>query len=199
MSGHEREFAVVERLIGDGFPTAGVDALALAVIKSERQMRRLMTYSVFQSKTFERESIGELRKILAARSRIYFGGLRRGFEMLSGVAIADAFGEQAGDYETDIERVRKYRNKLFHGQLTEDFLDFSQLSELARNLSSSSKLIGDMCEAKIGYKGFDQSYIKGGNPQLVARVTELLPDLDAYKRLLVELEKRHDKPARLGS
>lgn len=188
VNGHEREFAVVEQLIQSGWPTAGVDAASLAIIKTERQMRRLFTHSAFQSAAFERNDVAPLRKALADRRRIGFAEMRRGFEKLSGVEIAAILGDKENGYEAGIARVRRYRNKLFHGQLTEDSLTFGELASLARKLSAWSHDIGAACNAHFGYEGFDRSYVKGYNARLIERATGLLPDLSAYRTLLKILE-----------
>jgi hypothetical protein len=188
MNGHDREFAVVEQLIQSGWPTAGVDALSLAIIKTERQMRRLLTHVAFQSAAFDRSDVAPLRKALASKRHLGFAEMRRGFEYLSGVEIATILGDKAKGYEAGVARVRRYRNKLFHGQLTEDSLTFGELASLARELAAWSHDIGEASNAHFGYEGFDRSYVKGDNIRLIERATGLLPDLGAYRTLLKRLE-----------
>ena len=74
----EDEFATIDILLVSEADTRGVDAFALALIKAERQMRKLFTYVVFQSPAFDTSDVGALRHCLAAR-RVYFGtSSRRG-------------------------------------------------------------------------------------------------------------------------
>lgn len=188
--GHEREFGVVELIIRDGGATAGVDALTLTVIKTERQMRRLMTHAVFQSNAFERKDVAALRDLLVAQRGIYFEQLRKGFELISGLEVADLLADNTGAYDADIDKVRHTRNKLFHGQLTNEMLGTTELLERTRRLLNWSKMLGEACLDRFGYEGFDSSYVKSAHVGLSERATERVPDLGAYGEILIGLQRR---------
>jgi len=49
-----------------------VDPFALALLKAERQMRRLFTHLVYQSSAFDRADVCSLRDVLVENRNIYF-------------------------------------------------------------------------------------------------------------------------------
>ena len=56
------EFAAVDWLVQSGVETSGVDAFALALIKAERQIRRIFTYVIFQNAFDVRPAARRLRR-----------------------------------------------------------------------------------------------------------------------------------------
>ena len=181
---------MVELIVRDGGATAGVDALTLTVIKTERQMRRLMTHAVFQSSAFQRKDVSALRELLVAQRGIYFEHLRKRFELISGLEVADLLEDKTGAYDADIDKVRQTRNKLFHGQLTNEMLGTTELLERTQRLSNWSRLLGEACQQRFGHGGFDSSYVKCANVALNKRASELVPDLAAYGEMLARLQRR---------
>ncbi|MEQ1645449.1 MAG: hypothetical protein ABL959_18510, partial [Pyrinomonadaceae bacterium] len=89
---YDREFATVDLLLDSKTAaTRGVDAFALCIIKMERQLRRLFTFSIFQFPCFTSASIPDLKAALA-REYIYFEDFIKGFEELHPKSIADLIG-----------------------------------------------------------------------------------------------------------
>jgi hypothetical protein len=64
----EAEFATVDLIIRSNAETRGVDAFALALLKAERQIRRLFIHLVYQFPCFGGERIGRLRDTLWANA-----------------------------------------------------------------------------------------------------------------------------------
>ena len=61
MANIDDEFSTIDTLLASEAQTRGVDAFALALIKAERQMRKLFTYLVFQSPAFSAHDIKALQ------------------------------------------------------------------------------------------------------------------------------------------
>jgi hypothetical protein len=69
----EKAFAVIDTIRNDqNSSTQGVDAFSLALIRSERQIRRVFTNLVFQASAFERKDIDRLKNTLTSRRYLYF-------------------------------------------------------------------------------------------------------------------------------
>lgn len=68
------EFVTVDLIKAFNAETGGVDAFALALIKAERQMRKLVTHLVFQFPCFQSNDVIKLRTALANNPRVYFEG-----------------------------------------------------------------------------------------------------------------------------
>ena len=88
----QAEFAVVDLVLASGAATRGVDAFALALIKSERQARRLFTYLVYQHPWCDRAVVPQLRRILARRRGVYFDGVLAGWDALYPRSIEELIG-----------------------------------------------------------------------------------------------------------
>src|SRR5688572_28472349 len=92
MSYHD-EFQTIDLLQDQGCQaeTRGVDAFALAVIKAERQQRKLFTYLIYQYPCFDDTHITALRDALASKL-IFFDGLVRGVDAVSPIKVAAMIG-----------------------------------------------------------------------------------------------------------
>lgn len=91
----EDEFCTVDLIVGSTCETRGVDAFALSLIKAERQMRKLVTYLVYQSPCFSESDISDLRGALGKKHNgVYFSGLENGFNAIYERTIQDLVGNQ---------------------------------------------------------------------------------------------------------
>lgn len=113
----DEEFATVDLVLASCAETRGVDGFALALIKAERQMRKLVTYLVFQSPAFTCNDIEELQAALRAR-KIFFGHFLEAWDELSPRSLRDLVGAEHDRLRHSLDEVRGLRNKIFHGQVT---------------------------------------------------------------------------------
>ncbi|WP_213779558.1 hypothetical protein [Caballeronia sp. dw_276] len=116
---YEQEFMVVDVVLLSDAPTRGVDAFTLAVVKMERQIRKLFTHLVFQSDTFNEVSVEALRASLGAEKHFYFEGIERGVNALFRLTVADLIGNEFGSLLESVDYAIQYRNKILHRQLTD--------------------------------------------------------------------------------
>jgi hypothetical protein len=77
---YEAEFKTVDLIMQSSAKTRGVDAFALALIKAERQIRKLFTHLIYQFPCFGASNVRTLRETLAANRRVYFAGFVNGFD-----------------------------------------------------------------------------------------------------------------------
>lgn len=186
---YSREFATVAVLLDSTAETRGVDAFALCVIKMERQLRRLFTFSVFQFPCFTYGSIKQLKAALAAEKRIYFEGFIKGFEKIHPKSIADLIGAQYTRLHPVLHVVTQYRNKIFHGQLTGQDLSRDALFSHVSDLQEWCKLLGEGACNYMGYEGFGDSFQKAQDSMFVAGYTLTFASVEDYKRLLQTLRR----------
>jgi hypothetical protein len=87
------EFTTVDLLLESKAESRGVDAFALSFIKVERQLRRLLTYLVFQSDALSERDVKNLQNALADRRRVYLNHLMVAWDELCEILLADLVGQ----------------------------------------------------------------------------------------------------------
>jgi hypothetical protein len=186
-----REFETVRLILSSRAATRGVDAFALALIKVERQLRRLVTHLVFQSPCFGPNDIGALRAVLANSSRVYFEGFERGFNGLYSTTIERLLGEKYAELRDQLRVATTYRNKIFHGQVTLEGLSREQLLALVSALETWSNALGEACVREFGYAGFSDSFVKSSTPEVLERLKLCFTGQEDYGAFIREhLERR---------
>ena len=148
-----REFENIDFLIQHPTGTTGVDCFSLSVIKMERQMRRLFTYSIFQFPSFSSKDISALRETLVQQRSAYFEGFIRGFETIHPHSVSDLVGADYAALWPRIEDAIDHRNKIFHGQLTPDSLGTPELLAIVESIRQWCQKLGTGAEAYFGYAG----------------------------------------------
>lgn len=181
------EFQPVDHILRSDHRTKGVDAFTLTYLRAERQVRKLFTHLVFQSEAFNLGNSQALREALYRAPDVSFKKLSNGIHQLAGVAVPDLVGGEFGRLFTVLREAKQYRDKLFHGQLPDQYLSTEKFFELEADIRSWCRLLATGAERDIGYGGFGDSHSKRGRAQIVKRVTGLLPDIAAYGEFLKRL------------
>lgn len=151
------EFATVDAVIGCSAETSGVDAFALSVIKAERQIRKLFTHLVFQSPAFGPADAPTLRKALFDSKGVYFEGFIAGWDALYPRPMSDLVGQKYQSLLTRLNEATRYRNKIFHGQLTSTNLGKADLLEYVADIRSWCSQLAASAQAEVGYDGFGRN------------------------------------------
>ncbi len=167
------EFATVDAVLACGAETSGVDAFALSLIKAERQIRKLFTHLVFQAPAFGAADVGGLRKALADNRQVYFAGFIAGWDALYPCPVASLVGQ---DYQRLLARLAEatgHRNKIFHGQLTNENLSTGDLlgyvDDMVRPERRRARTVRRRC--CIGLAGGSPAAVSAGAPRSRLRVT----------------------------
>lgn len=190
----EKAFVVVDVIRDDvSSKTRGVDAFSLALIRSERQIRRIFTNIVFQATAFERSQaqVPKLREVLAKRRNLYFHHFRVSFDELVGIPIStlvDNFPHLSGR----MDEATSFRNKIFHGQLTGRGLSTAELLSLENDIRTWCLNLSDGAHERFGYDGFagDTSFTKSGRQDISQLVDRKIGSVDDYRTFLIQLEKK---------
>jgi hypothetical protein len=151
---YAEEFETVDLLVQSSAETRGVDAFALTLIKAERQIRKLFTYLVFQFPFLSVTDIASFRDTLAQNRNVYFNGFVRGIDALSPRSVEDLVGVEYPTLYAEIQQAIKYRNKIFHGQLTDQYLSRKDLLEIVTSIRKWCEGLARHAEAEFGYDGF---------------------------------------------
>lgn len=168
---YESEFATVDLIIGSDAETRGVDAFALALIKAERQARRLFTHLVYQFPCFGVADICALRAALWGNRQVYFDGFERGFDALSPRGMREFLGDRYDVLRARIDEAIDHRNKLFHGQLTSAWLSRDDLLQYVTDIRTWCSALAIGSRTELGYDGFERdSFRKSSIDNLSARL-----------------------------
>lgn len=180
----ETEFAVVDVITRSQLPTHGVDAFALSVIKMERQMRKLFTYLIYQSRAFGPEDIGELKAVLGASRKAYFEGFEHGINALYRTSVEDMMGMEYAELRPALDDAIDVRNKVFHGQLTARCLQREDLGELSGSIRRWCFRLANSAEAEIDYDGFGRNSFRKGSARVANGLRTQVQTPDEYEAFI---------------
>lgn len=148
------EFATVDLVLNSNAETRAVDAFALALIKAERQARRVFTHLVYQFPVFSQADVANLKNTLAVKRSVYFEGFLRGIDVLSGRSVQTLVGPDYPRLRQQVTVATGHRNKIFHGQLTPHSLGRAELTSLVGDLKQWCVLLAAGANAEFNYDGF---------------------------------------------
>ena len=181
----DTEFCTIDLILNSCAETRGVDAFALALIKVEKQLRRLFTYLVFQFPCFSSTDVDSLRSTLHGCKYVYFEGLEKGLNALYPVSVEKLVGVSHGYLRARITEAQGYRNKIFHGQLTDQGLTRDDLVKLTNDLRSWCAALAIGAQVEFGYDGFARnSFQKSKMPDIASRLSAQLANIDAYEAFI---------------
>lgn len=183
------EFATIDVLLASEAETRGVDAFALALIKAERQMRKLFTYLVFQSRAFGDDDVRALRDALAAR-RLYFRDFISAWEKLYRKSLKELIGPDYDRLRAILDEAVNPRNKIFHGQLTPKHLSREELIRYVAQIRCWCRALAAGAQLELGYDGFGRnSFRKSGDSELAGRLVAKMTRVQDYEAFLKDMEK----------
>lgn len=185
---YAQEFETVDVVINSTARTCGVDAFALSVIKTERQVRKLVTHLIYQFPCFGPGDVPSIRQTLVNNRRVYFDGFENGFNAIYPRSISDLL---SGDYDRLRGRIREaidHRNKIFHGQLTSYNLTHDDLLAYVGDIRAWCNTLAGSALAEFGYDGFAwNSFRKSTIPDLEKRLKIRIATIVEYD----EFVRRH--------
>jgi len=149
----EQEFATVETLWHSAGETRRVDALLLSWVKYEKQLRRLFCFLVYQHPMVTDTTINSVIGVLANNSSLYPETFIRGIKALGVTPVPALIGSQHATLAAEITRIKKYRNKLMHGQATGLSIQSAQLERDVKWLVAWVEALAAGAEAAFGYDG----------------------------------------------
>ena len=182
-----QEFSIVDHLLASKSRSKGVDAFALSLLKGERHARRVFTFLVFQNSCFAENDSAELRSILARNDRFSFTSALAGIDLISPCSLAEICGDLHKSLLSSLPSITNRRNKIFHGQLTQESLSTEELTVMALILKNWSISLAENGANKLGYDGFSlESFVKNPDPEFRCSLKRQLTSLADYSALIME-------------
>ena len=184
------EFSTVDLILNSQAETRGVDAFALALIKAEKQMRRLVTHLVYQAPAFGPRDINALRQSLERNSGVYFEGLEGGFNALYQSSVDELVGLEYGRLRERLLEATRYRRKIFHGQLTPERLTRSDLRGVVSDIRLWCEKLAQRCCSELSYDGFSNSFRKSTILNLQGKLRVEFRSVEEYQGFIKQHMER---------
>lgn len=147
-----KEFATVEAIWHSAAETRRVDALVLSWVKYEKQLRRLFSFFVFQHPKITREKLDAVITVFVKNKNLYPETFISGIKELGVTPIPKLLGPAHTELWPEITRIKKYRNKIMHGQHTGQNI---QSAQLERDVIHLIRWISELAQAADDAFGYD--------------------------------------------
>lgn len=154
----DQAFAIIYTILQSESSTKESDAFALALIKTERQARKIFTHLLFQYDFFQKGEHQKLRDELDRNGNIYFEHLLIGIEIILDKKLETLLNNVIHKSFVDSYKSSKgLRNKLFHGQITTKGFNSSEIHNLTVKIMAWSNELSIRAEQLFNYNGFDRN------------------------------------------
>lgn len=183
MSNYTNEFETVDLLIKSKATTRGVDAFAMSLIKAERQIRKLFTYLIFQFPSFSKSNISNLRKVLFEK-KVYFEGFISGINALYPRNIKNLIGPEHDLLLKNLSDARKFRNKIFHGQLTNKQLTREDLIKITSKIKRWCEKLSEEAQTEFRYDGFGRNSFRKTPLSIWKKYKISISNLEEYRNFI---------------
>lgn len=147
------EFATVEAIWHTTGETRRVDSLVLSWVKYEKQLRRLFSFFVFQHPKITADKLDEVIAAFAENNKLYPETFISGIEKLGVTPLHKLMGDNYTKLWPEISRIKKYRNKIMHGQHTGQNIQSAQLERDVIHLINWIASLAQVADAAFGYDG----------------------------------------------
>ena len=147
------EFATVEAIWDTDGETRRVDALVLSWVKYEKQLRRLFSFFVFQHPKITASTLDAVILAFADNRNLYPETFISGIKALGVTPLPQLLGSSHAQLWSEITRIKKYRNKLMHGQLTGQGIKSLQLERDVIHIVNWISAVAHASDAAFGYDG----------------------------------------------
>ena len=147
------EFATVETIWDTDGETRRVDALVLSWVKYEKQLRRLLSFFVFQHPKITANTLDAVILAFADNRNLYPETFISGIKALGVTPLPKLLGNSHAQLWSEITRIKKYRNKLMHGQLTGQGIKSPQLERDVIHIINWISAVAQAADAAFGYDG----------------------------------------------
>lgn len=158
------EFATVATLWDTNARTRTVDCLILSWVKYEKQLRRLFTHLVCGHPAFTEEQVGDIIDEIVQHDGLYTRHFIKGLAEM-GHPVPQLVGNAHDEIRAKLSAIEKFRNKIFHGQVTGHSLDRDALEKAVETIIEWMEALATGAVDKIGYDGLSSSAATRIGPQ----------------------------------
>lgn len=174
--GFESEFQSINLLLNSDCESRGVDTFCLAWIKLEKQLRKISANLIYQASDVTAADQGRMREALYSHGSLahttFIGAIRH----LTGVTVGDLIGARYDYLKRAADASYRNRQKIFHGQQTDQRLTRDALIRSVGNIREWCELLSVGASARFGYDGFSgtTSLFKTGRADIITAVDKAL-------------------------
>lgn len=147
------EFEGLELIWNSQAQTRRVDALVLAWVKYEKQLRRLFSFLVFQHPKIGSKQIDDVIAAFVESRNLYPKTFMKGISKLGGKSVPELLGSSYEELSGHLTRIKTYRNKIMHGQITGQKIASAQLERDVLHIIRWITELADRAQAEFGYDG----------------------------------------------
>jgi hypothetical protein len=151
------EFATIEALWSSNAQTRRVDSLLLSWVKYEKQLRRLFSFLVYQHPNFNQNNLESVIGAFVDSRNLYPETFIAGISKLGVTPVPRLLGEDYKPMWAEIQRIKKYRNKIMHGQVTGQAIKSPQLEADVLHLVSWINALAVASQREFGYDGLKRN------------------------------------------
>jgi hypothetical protein len=166
----QSEFATVEALWHSNGATRRVDALLLCWVKHEKQLRRLFSFLVYQHPRVTSTTVESIVSVLVNNNKLYPETFMKGIEELQVASVPQLLGDKYATLEPEMRRIRGYRNKLMHGQITGQKITSPQIERDVHHLIDWVATLAASADAKFGYDGIRRNTYRAAKATSISAV-----------------------------
>jgi hypothetical protein len=127
--------------------------LVLSWVKYEKQLRRLFSFFVFQHPKIIADKLDEVITAFAENRNLYPETFIEGIKQLGVTPIQNIMGESYKQLWPEIKRIKKYRNKIMHGQHTGQRIQSAQLEKDVIHIINWISSLAETADSEYGYDG----------------------------------------------
>jgi hypothetical protein len=185
------EFVTVQAVWNSNGTTRRVDCLLLTWVKYEKQLRRLFCFLVFQHPKIDDKQIDAVIKTIAENPKLYPETFIRAINSLQVMTIQTLLGDQYSILWKQVDRIKVYRNKLMHGQITGQKVSSRQLERDINHLMSWMTALGNAADQVFGYDGIGRNTYRSAKSSTPNTVQEYpFSDVNEFKSWLNKIIKK---------
>ncbi len=147
------EFATVEAIWNTTGKTRRVDALVLSWVKYEKQLRRLFSFFVYQHPKITETTLDYVIEAFVVNRNLNPETFITGIKELGVTPLPTLLGSTYIKLWPEIKRIKKYRNKIMHGQITGQGLTSVKIERDVIFIINWIATLADKANAAYGYDG----------------------------------------------
>ena len=183
------EFGTVESLWRSGAETRRTDALLLAWVKYEKQLRRLFCFLVFQHPSISEASIDEVISAMAQNRNLSPDTFVSGIAALGVRSVPDILGADHGRLWPKMQNIKLIRNKLMHGQITGQGVRSPQLERDVLTIIDWVTCLARAAHSAYGYDGLKRNTYRVAKASTIAVDVYPFATVPEFKNWLTETAK----------
>lgn len=145
----------------------------------------LLVPGISEPKLFEKRKA--LVHVFVGNTNLYAHSFIKCIDALGSVKVQTLIGPDYARYKDEIARIKRYRNKIMHGQITGQNLQSPQLEKDVRLLRGWIEMLAAGAERNFGYDGIARNtFIKAKSTIAISKIKYPFATVQEFKQWLNE-------------